>query len=210
MIRKALLKKRLGDKQPPKRMAPRRIFPEVHCMILAGGASRRMGQDKANLSLGTERRTFLQHIQDCAREVCGGCGVVRRDAMPSCGPLSGLWTGLKRSRASWVLFLACDMPSVQPGLLRRVIRTGLHRQVPVAVAVGDRLGFPVLLPRQALDAVKAQIASGNLSLGALFRRLRANRVTVRGKEARELININTPADLARACRMARGQGVKAH
>src|SRR6266566_1093085 len=87
----------------------------VEICILAGGLSRRMGRDKSRLRLG--RRTMLGHIRGEARKLGFPVRVIRRDAVPRCGPLGGVYTALKTTRAHAVVFLACDMPFVSADLI---------------------------------------------------------------------------------------------
>src|ERR1700733_13460686 len=88
--------------------------------ILAGGLSRRMGKDKARLRLG--QRTMLALIRAQARATGLPVRVIRRDAVPRCGPLGGIVAALKTTRVEAVLFLACDMPFVTAELLEWVLK----------------------------------------------------------------------------------------
>src|SRR5437867_5654697 len=82
--------------------------------ILAGGLSQRMGRDKSRLRLGS--KTLLRLIRIEAGELGLPLRVIRRDLIPRCGPLGGVYTALKTSKAEAELFLACDMPFVSAGL----------------------------------------------------------------------------------------------
>src|SRR5689334_13117942 len=99
--------------------------------ILAGGLSRRMGLDKSRLKLG--RRTLLGHIRAEAKRTGLPVRVIRRDCVPRCGPLGGIFTALKSTRAEWVLFLACDMPFVSGELMKWL----LARR---CISEGERMG----------------------------------------------------------------------
>ena len=88
--------------------------PLVSVSILAGGLSSRLGRDKARVRLG--RRTLLAHVRRAAKELGLPVRVIRRDLVPRCGPLGGVFTALKTSRADAELFLACDMPFVSASL----------------------------------------------------------------------------------------------
>ena len=79
-------------------------------VILVGGKSRRMGVDKARLRLGG--RTLLARVREHAAQLGFRVRVVRKDLVPPCGPLGGIYTAMKRSRADALLFLSCDMPFV--------------------------------------------------------------------------------------------------
>ena len=83
--------------------------------ILAGGSSSRMGRNKASLRLG--RRTLLGHVRACARNSGLPHRVIRRDLLPGCGPLGGVYTALATSRAQIIVFLSCDMPFISADLV---------------------------------------------------------------------------------------------
>ena len=89
---------------------------------LAGGDSTRMGQNKALLELGGEPlivRTarLVGRVVASAAVVVGPTVAYRQlglevldDDWPGAGPLGGIATALRFSRAEWNLVLACDLP----------------------------------------------------------------------------------------------------
>jgi molybdopterin-guanine dinucleotide biosynthesis protein A len=103
-------------------------------VVLAGGQSRRMGQDKALLPWrGT---TLLGHSVAIARSVAGRVYVVSvrdygmatpdgavqwvTESQPQ-GPWYGFGLGFGvaiAQNAGWVLVLACDLPLLEPGVLQ--------------------------------------------------------------------------------------------
>ncbi len=167
--------------------------------ILAGGQSVRMGRDKARLRLG--RRTLLGHARATALSLGLPARVIRRDLVPRCGPLGGIFTALTTTRVDAVLFLSCDMPFVTPALLRRVIRASRTKETQrqaVFTASREGAGFPFLIRREALPRVEKQIQRGRFSLQALAYGLRAKRLRLSRTTVAQLANLNTPAELAAA------------
>lgn len=164
--------------------------------ILAGGASSRMGRDKARLRLGS--RTLLGHARATAAELGVPVRVIRRDAVPRCGPLSGVVTALQRTRAGHVLFLACDMPWVSSALLRALIGRVSPSRRAVFTRSGGRVGFPFVLGRDALPTVTGQIARKAFSLQALAQRLGAQLWTPPKRWQPQLRNLNTPQEWEQA------------
>src|SRR5881394_2977065 len=94
---------------------------DIGICILAGGLSQRIGRDKARLRLG--RRTLLGHVRRAAEAVGLDVRVIRKDLVPRCGPLGGIYTGLITSTHDAEVFLSCDMPFVTPDLIRKVARS---------------------------------------------------------------------------------------
>lgn len=103
-------------------------------VILAGGASRRMGRDKAVIEVGgqsllsravaTVRRAGASEVFISGRK--GGnyaevdCPVLF-DAKPGCGPLGGIESALSVMSSPLLLVLAVDLPRMTATFLRRLI-----------------------------------------------------------------------------------------
>jgi molybdopterin-guanine dinucleotide biosynthesis protein A len=79
-----------------------------------------MGADKAKFRLG--RHTLLEQVRRSAGRLKLPVRVLRKDAIPRCGPLGGVYTAFLRSRAGAILFLSCDMPFMSHELLAKVAR----------------------------------------------------------------------------------------
>jgi molybdenum cofactor guanylyltransferase len=168
----------------------------VEICILAGGLSRRMGRDKSRLKLGG--RTLPGHIRHTAHLTGLPVRIIRRDIVPRCGPLGGVYTGLKTTRAGSVLFLACDMPFVTRELLAWAMRGFDPDEHARFVQSETGAGFPFLLRRSALAGVWRQIERRQFSLRKLASALKARLVFAPRRFAAQLQNVNTPAEWKRA------------
>ena len=155
-----------------------------------------MGRDKSRLWLG--RRTMLGQIRATAKALRVPLRVIRRDAVPRCGPLGGIYTALKSTEAGAVMFLACDMPFVTEALLRSVHER--YGRQALFVTSDRGTSFPFMLPREALATVARQIEQGHFSLHELARKLKARKFCPPAGRRAELRNINTPREWARAVR----------
>jgi molybdopterin-guanine dinucleotide biosynthesis protein A len=104
--------------------AGQRRFYQVAGFILAGGASTRMGQDKALLEVGgapmlirtarlldplVSRRGGVTVIADPKRYEKLGLRL-ELDDRPGQGPLGGIVTALRLSPCPWSLIVGCDLP----------------------------------------------------------------------------------------------------
>jgi molybdenum cofactor guanylyltransferase len=99
---------------------------DITGFILAGGRSRRMGTDKAQIAWG--RGTFLTHAVDRMRQAASKVFIVGSaegspvrvlpDVFAGSGPLAGLQAALAQTATDWNLVLAVDMPVVPAALLR--------------------------------------------------------------------------------------------
>ncbi len=120
-----------------------RSRPPLSVAILAGGLSRRMGEDKALLRIGSQ--TLLETVAERASVVADELFVVASngapyvdlgfrvvaDVLPKSGSLGGIYSALLHAAFEWCLVLACDMPLINPDLLE--FMAGLPRTYDVAI-----------------------------------------------------------------------------
>ena len=96
-------------------------------IVLAGGRSRRMGQDKAMLPFGTS--TLLQHQLTTLAVLCDRAVVSGDypdydcvgDLFPDRGPLGGMHAVAKRFKHKALLFLPVDMPAMSAEALSKLM-----------------------------------------------------------------------------------------
>jgi len=165
-------------------MSARRRFREVSGFVLAGGESRRMGFDKAQLPLGSERMVDRQIrlLRAVCRSVAiigppdrfGTTGVqVYEDEISGQGPLGGIRTGLHRARTEFSLFLACDMPFMEERFLRYLCEQALGTRALVTLPppwASGRYPICAVLRRGALARVSSYLAAGQNQVGGFFSR----------------------------------------
>lgn len=116
----------------------------IQAAILAGGRSRRMGQDKSFLDL--DGKPMIQHVIDQLRKLDLDVMLITNapsdyavfgipmfgDELPGNGSLGGLYTALVKAEAAHVLCVACDMPFLNTSLLDWLVslRHGYDAVVP--------------------------------------------------------------------------------
>jgi len=152
-----------------------------------------MGRDKARLRLGS--KTLLAQISHEARQLGLPVRTIRRDLVPRCGPLGGIYTALKTSKAAAELFLACDMPFVSAALLASLLEAWKTAPRPVFMVFRHKAGFPFVLPKQSLAEVESQIRGKRFSLQNLAKSLNASLLHPSPEHESQLFNINTSTDL---------------
>src|SRR5262249_9191795 len=135
------------------------------------GLSRRMGRDKARLRLGS--RTMVAHIRSIAEASGVPARVIRKDEVKRCGPLGGIYTALRTSRADRILFLACDMPLITKEMIRWLLKALPARKAALFVRTKEGIGFPFALQKTTELLVARQIAKRELAVRQLPRVLRA-------------------------------------
>lgn len=193
------------------------LISDVTGVLLAGGKSRRMGQDKRLLSVGEEtlyarslavlRAVFERVVVVVAQDspLVASDAPVLRDLIPHCGSLGGLYTGLKQAGTQWVFAVACDMPFLDPDTIRHFI--GLKSEGDVIMAKLQNGFHPMhaLYHRNCLPIMESLIHAQDLKIHRLVDHPALRVRVVMPEELRQLdpqgrsfYNVNTPADLAAA------------
>ena len=185
-----------------------------YAILLAGGKSRRMGQDKALLVY--EDRTFLEHViaallpltrhilvvADRADKYVLPQGRLVVDMFPDTGPVGGIVTGLTAAGAGAHWVVPCDMPAVSPDVLRLLWQTAVP---PLDAAVPEIQGelepLYAVYRETALPKLRAYLDSGRRSARDALQTLDVQRVgedVLRcvDPDAISFLNINTPEEFA--------------
>jgi molybdopterin-guanine dinucleotide biosynthesis protein A len=193
---------------------------EIEGFILAGGASSRMGADKAHLRLGG--RTLVGRIADALGAVAGRLSVVSSkpdarafglpvvgDVYAGRGALGGLHAALADCRAPWAAVASCDLPFVTAELFARLAASAQEGFDAVAPLQPDGRPQPLcaLYARaRCLDEAERLILADELRPRALLAAVRTRWLAF--EELAELpgselffLNLNTPEDYEQAARM---------
>ena len=192
---------------------------DIEGFILTGGASSRMGVDKALLELG--RRTFVERIYSALEIISTRICLVGRSekfaALPSLptvpdihvkwGALGGLHAAIKACKAEWAAVVACDLPFVTGELFVRLASLRENFDAIVPVQADGHLQPLCALYRSKVCRERAEdlIAEGERRPRALLERVRTRLVAF--DELSDLhqatlffMNINTPQEFADAKR----------
>ena len=203
--------------------------PPLHALLLAGGKSERMGQDKSQLvyrdgqteverlrdmcgSLGIPVNLSVRAVRDRAAEGGGGAEIAAlpqiADRFVGLGPAGAICSAfLHDPDAAW-LVLACDLPLLELDTLRKLVDARRPDRVATAVR-GAEKEWPE--PLVAIYEPRAyQRLLQFLSLGySCPRKLLINSevAVVELVGGRPLTNANTPAERAWVLKMIADQAV---
>jgi len=198
------------------------VAEEIEGFILTGGASRRMGRDKASLELGGSR--FLERIARQLREVAKSVRTVGAkeaagdlpnvaDVYKSWGALGGLHAALNACRAEWAAVVACDLPFITGELFVRLALLRENFDVVIPVQPDGRVQPLCALYRKAacLRVARTLIETGERRPRALIEHTRTRRVAP--QELADLpgahlffTNVNTPEDYEEARKAVTSDG----
>jgi len=183
-------------------------------VILAGGASRRMGSNKALLPFQGGR--FIESVHRCLSEVFEETLVVTNtpdaydflccrkvpDLLAGMGVLSGIHSALCHSETPSVFVTACDMPHLHPELIRHLaLESGGW---DVLLPEGDKGVEPLhaVFRKTCIPLIEDALRAGERRIVSFFDKVR---IRVVGREEvarfdpgfRSFRNINTPEDYYR-------------
>lgn len=149
----------------------------VSCAILAGGQSKRMGRDKATMSVGDMR--LVEHVYTKVRpifdeifmissnhdSIAGVDAPVFKDVLPHRSPLVGIISALLYSRTPYVFVVACDMPFLDQDLIRSMI--------------GAIRGEDIIIPKTPVGYEALHAIYGRSCLSPMLRLIDSGRFRVR-------------------------------
>jgi len=198
---------------------------DISCIVLAGGKGLRLGHDKtletvgdrslvecvvSNLSLFDSDVILVTAREQSFPQLTGYPKLrIVTDTYPDKGPLGGIYTGLAASDSLHNLVVACDMPLLNPALLRYMIQVSADFDL-VVPRVDDMVEpLHAVYSKGCLAPIGWLLEQGNLRVSKLFTMVR-----VRYVETEEInrfdpkhlsfFNINTEADLETARELAAG------
>ncbi len=185
-------------------MAPKTIG----ALLLVGGNSRRMGQDKAQLPYGNG--TFLSHtaavLQNFEEKLLsvgprtytlpGWVSVP--DDFPNRGPIGGLYSALRRCRSDALLVLPCDLPYFPRGLVEYLTSFSDAGWRAWVLKSRDGRLQPLcgVYTRQCLPFLEQMLAEENGRMSTLLERAEAHVLEMAYTRFPDFVlgNVNTPQE----------------
>lgn len=185
---------------------------DVEGFILVGGASSRMGRDKARLEINGA--DFVVKIASALSNVTERVSTVGSpyendlwklpdvpDRFEKWGALGGLHAALFACKREWALIVACDLPFVTEKLFKRIIDIREDYDVVVPVQTDGRLQPLCALYRteSCLKLTEEMILGGERRPRLLFEKLKTRFVNPENwqdlpNSGLFFNNINTPED----------------
>ncbi len=204
--------------------SPERYYRQkpVTGVILAGGNSRRMGQNKALMRIGDE--TLIGHVIHRMRTVTDELLLITNspeaytefdvprhiDIIPNAGALGGIHTGLTYASYDAALCVACDTPFLEPKLLTYLVSLldEYDAVVPYTCIQKKRTlqTLCAVYSKQGLRVIEKMLNESELRVHELYHRVRMRTVPPErwqpfDAEGLSFFNVNTPADFENAHRI---------
>lgn len=199
--------------------------PSLSAIVLAGGQSSRLGQDKALISvngipllqqtceIALQCATSVTVVSFCPEKyraiVPPQCHLLQEQLLPgettSHGPLAGFAQGLATIKTPWVLLLACDLPYLQARILQQWMQQLLEENSPLALLPHADKGWEPLCGfyrTASLANLVPFLERGGRSFQGWLKQIPVKPIVfspqpdIAAIEQKMLFNCNTPEDLA--------------
>jgi len=181
-------------------------------IILSGGKSTRMGENKAFIEI--EGVPIVSRIHNLFKELFKEVVIVTNqqelfknfdskiysDLLPNKGVLGGLYTGLFFSTFHYSFCVACDMPFIKKSLVQYIIKNIDGEDVVVPRTIDGLQPMHAVYSKNCLDPIKNIIEQGKYKIIDIY-----NRVNVKIIEEKyfisidpfreSFVNVNTPEEL---------------
>ena len=197
------------------------MWSDVTCIILAGGTSRRMGQDKAFIQIEGVR--LLDYVYGKCQELFSEIIIVTNqphqyieyqtpvvaDEIQGTGSLGGLYTGLKRASNFFSFCVACDMPFLKPELITYLIENRLNSDVVIPKTRAGLEPLHAIYSKRCIKPIKTLLERGEFQIIKLLPEVHVHYC---GEEEIKRIdpmlisfmNVNTKKDLYQIQKMLKG------
>ena len=190
----------------------------VSAAIMAGGKSRRMGQDKAWIELDGE--PLIARVAGVLKQVADEVLIVANDPryaslglrvvpdrFPDGGALGGIATGVSAATHDRVLVAACDMPFLSVEVWRVLLDHRYEADVVIPKVGNELETMHALYTKACVAPMERALAAGKMRVISFFDEVRVQAIAERELRVadptlRSFTNVNTPEELATALRVS--------
>lgn len=189
------------------------MIEDCTAIVMAGGDSRRMGTDKANVALG--EKTLLQTVTATMRQLFPQVILSVRqpragidlpqvcDEVSDGGPLAGLAASLAQITTPWAFMVACDMPFVVPEVVELLAGYRLQHQAVVPIVHGHPQPLAAFYAASCLAPLRASLAAQQKGLRGVLQQLDVRyvdeaEIVAADPQLRSFFDLDTPQDVAAA------------
>ena len=181
-------------------------------VLLAGGKARRMnGQDKGLLvaagkplaehtllRLRPQVTAVLVNANRHAEQYAAWGDVVADLHKDFCGPLAGIYAGMRAAKTPWILSVPCDSPFFPRCLAARLMQVARANNARIAIARANKRAQPVfMLAQTALaDSLADFLDGGGRKIDLWYAQHSHGYADFADDDS--FANINTPEELAAA------------
>jgi len=184
----------------------------VSIAVLAGGQSKRMGQEKAFLEVGGQR--VIERVLATVGPLSDDCFISTNspakyeefglrlvsDIYPGKAALGGIYSVIQAARYPTVLVVACDMPFLQADLLEYLMNLAPTADVVVPVVNPSQPEtLHAVYAKRCLPAIESRLVANRLRIIGFFdevsvRYVERKKIAEFDPEFHSFVNMNTPSE----------------
>ncbi|KAA1248172.1 molybdenum cofactor guanylyltransferase [Aquimarina sp. RZ0] len=172
----------------------------ITAIILAGGKSSRMGQEKGLMKLDGD--PFISHIINEVKTLTNKILIITNhtgyhqfgypcivDSITDCGPIGGIYTALSHTKTENNLILSCDIPFIKKYSLEKLMKHFKPKKDIIHYENNPLIGiYKKSLSSLFLDCIQKK----QLKLQKLLSSLQVQTIIIEEDKSFHLKNINTP------------------
>lgn len=175
-------------------------------IILAGGKSSRMNQDKGLMLLNG--KPMIKHVIDTLKTIVDEIIIISNsteykqfgypifsDLIKDKGPLAGIYTGLYYSQSETNIVLSCDTPYINQELILHLLSAHQNHQITIPKKEEHTHQLIGIFSKSCETNFALSIEKDELKLIDTFKNLNLNIVDANQFDDHLFKNINTPSDL---------------
>lgn len=183
-------------------------------IILVGGKSSRMGEDKAFMNVRGVPvfKRILNVFEDIFDEILiitnkegrfAGCGYPEvADIIPDRGPLGGIYTGLKYAKSDSIFVASCDLPFIHTSIVKMIIKESNMYDIVVPDIDGMLHPLHATYSKRCMPYILERIENGSPNItgfinevqGLTVRRIKNDELVNEDPDFRSVFNMNTQTD----------------
>lgn len=191
---------------------------EITGVLLTGGESRRMGQNKALLEING--KSLIQKNLDVLKNICSEVIISSRDeklyhgygypvipdVLKGKGPLGGLYSVLQKANYEKVFLVGCDMPFINEEAIRWLFQELEDFDTVVPYIDGKMHPLHAFYHRRIMPVIEEKLYNDKLRLADVLDECQTKVVdcdkildlTLKKELEKSVMNINTPEEWQKA------------
>lgn len=176
----------------------------ITAVILAGGKSTRMKQDKALVKIND--KTLLSHQIDKLSPIFDkiiisantnyNCNLrIINDIDRDKGPIGGIYTVLQNINTEKAFIIAVDMPFVNEVIIKKLIDNSFYFDITIPIIDGKTEPTCAVYSKNCINTIKKQLADNNYRLTDFISISKTNYINFTKNNLDCFKNLNSPEDL---------------
>jgi molybdopterin-guanine dinucleotide biosynthesis protein A len=181
---------------------------KISGIILAGGLSSRMGEDKGVIQLDEDK--MIEKVIHLLQPFCDDIMIsanngnynrfelkIVNDKIERIGPLGGIYSCMTDEKSNYYLVMSCDTPNITDITIAKLLNNIEEYDVVIPIINGDIEPLISLFSKKSISKIEVEIKKKNFKLQKVIKNLDYNTIEINKSEEtqKEFLNINTKEDL---------------